>query len=73
MSPCFPCSVSIRALHCTPSPCIAGVCIVTDNYVQEFETCIKILGEYIPLSGDAGSILVPEEEEADQLPDVFPH
>lgn len=41
MSPCFPRSLSISALHYTPSPCRAGVCIVTDNHVQEFETCIK--------------------------------
>lgn len=39
MSPCFPCSLSISALHYTPFR--AGVCIVTDNHVQEFEARIK--------------------------------
>lgn len=46
-----------------PFPCIAGVCIVTDEHVQEFETCIKIFREYIPLSKDAGSILVSERRQ----------
>lgn len=43
MSPCFPCSLSISALHNTHSLCRAGVCVATTHSrVQEFRTCIYL-------------------------------
>lgn len=54
MSPCFPCSLSISALHNTHSLRRAGVCVAaTHSRVQESRTCI-CLGNKMRETGGGG-------------------